>query len=98
MIEIATLDAESIISEEVLDEVFGENDLILRCRLILSMQERAKILGVKSKFDEMVKTYKRVERQMQKTEKENAKNAPQIDDRMTEFDYFDDGHELSCGS
>ena len=55
MIEIATLDAESIISEEVLDEVFGENDLILRCRLILSMQERAKILGVKSKFDEMVK-------------------------------------------
>lgn len=98
MIEIATLDAESVMSDAVLDEVFEESDPIMRNRLLLSLQERAKILGVKTKFDTMVRAYNKVERQIQREEKEKQRNPQQNDDRMTEFDYFDDGHELYCGT
>ena len=97
MIEIASLDAESVMSDATLDEVFEETDPIMRSRLLLSLQERAKILGVKTKFDTMVRAYNKVEKQIQKSEREKAKTMPQVDDRMTEFDFFDDGHELSCG-
>ena len=97
MIEIATLDAESVMSDAVLDEVFEETDPIMRSRILLSLQERAKILGVKTKFDTMVRAYNKVERQIKKDERDK-KNTPNMDDRMTEFDYFEDGHELSCGS
>ena len=98
MIEIASLDAESVMSDATLDEVFEETDPIMRSRLLLSLQERAKILGVKTKFDTMVRAYNKVEKQIQKSEREKAKTMPQMDDRMTEFDFFDDGHELCCGS
>ena len=98
MIEIASLDAESVMSDATLDEVFEETDPIMRSRLLLSLQERAKILGVKTKFDTMVRAYNKVEKQIQKSEREKAKTMPQIDDRMTEFDFFNDGHELCCGS
>ena len=87
MIEIATLDAESVMSDAVLDEVFEETDPIMRSRILLSLQERAKILGVKTKFDTMVRAYNKVERQIKKDERDK-KNTPNMDDRMTEFDYF----------
>ena len=41
MIEIATLDAESVMSDAVLDEVFEETDPIMRSRILLSLQEWA---------------------------------------------------------
>lgn len=85
MIEIATLDAESVMSDEVLDEVFEETDPIMRSRILLSLQERAKILGVKTKFDTMVRAYNKVERQIKKDERDK-KNTPNMDDRMTEFE------------
>lgn len=66
MIEIATLDAESVMSDAVLDEVFEETDPIMRSRILLSLQERAKLLGVKTKFDTMVRAYNKVERQIKR--------------------------------
>ena len=53
ILDITRLDAVSILSDEVLNEVFEEQDLILQARLLLSLQEKAKILGVKTKFDEL---------------------------------------------
>ena len=62
MIEIASLDAESVMSDATLDEVFEETDPIMRSRLLLSLQERAKILGVKTKFDTIVRAYNKVKK------------------------------------
>lgn len=98
MIDITKLDAESVMSDATLDEVFEETDPIQRSKILLALQDKAKILGVKAKFDTMVRAYNKVEKQIQKSEREKAKTMPKVDDRMTEFDFFDDGHELSCGS
>lgn len=57
---------ESILSEEVFIEIFEQEDEILKARMLLSCQERAKDLEVKQAFDEMVKAYRRVERASKK--------------------------------
>lgn len=96
MIDIPSLSAESILSDAVLDEVFEENDIIQRSKILLALQDKAKLLGVKSKFDTMVRAYQKVERQIQKSTKP-TKQIQQADN-FTKFDYFDDGHELMCGA
>lgn len=55
-------DKESILSEEVFIEIFEQEDEILKARMLLSCQERAKELGVKTAFDDLVKAYRKVEK------------------------------------
>ena len=95
--DITKLDAKSILSDEVLTEIFEEQNAIEQAKLLLSVQEKAKILGVKTKFDTMVSAYKKVNREIVKaaTEKKTQNNSF---DNYTQFDYFDDGHELYCGN
>lgn len=59
-------DKDSILSEEVFTEIFEQEDEIYKARLLLSCQERAKELKVKGMFDQLVKTYKSVEREVNK--------------------------------
>ena len=94
--DITKLDAVSITSDEVFEEVFSEKDEILKARLLLSLEEKAKLLGVKGKFDIIVKAYKKTDREMQKSSKDKPQN--NSFDNYTQFDYFDDGHELYCGN
>lgn len=47
-----------------MDEIFNQEDEIYKARLMLSCQDRAKELGVAGKFNEIIKAYKRVEREM----------------------------------
>ena len=60
-------DKKSILSEEVFIEVFEQEDVILQARMLLSLQDRAKELGVKQKFDDLVKVYKSVDRERRKS-------------------------------
>lgn len=59
-------DKKSILGEELLEEIFDQEDEIYKARLLLACQERAATLGVKGRFDELVKAYKKVSREMQK--------------------------------
>lgn len=59
-------DKKSILSEEVFTEIFEQEDEILKARMLLSCQERAKDLGVKQSFDNLVKAYKKVEAECRK--------------------------------
>lgn len=95
MIDFEKLDAQSILSDAILDEVFEVENPIERSKLINSLQDKAKVLGVKGKLDSLILAYKKVEREIIKSSRE-----PQqiFEDHMTQFDYFDDGHELFCGS
>lgn len=66
MVPLKQLDAESILSEEVFAEVFDQEDEIYKARLLLSLTDRAAELGVKKKFEELVKAYKRVDQETKK--------------------------------
>lgn len=94
--DITKLDAVSILSDEVLTEVFEEQDPITQAKVLLSLQEKAKGLGVKGKFDALVKAYKKVNREIEKANKPTPQN--NSFDNYTQFDYFDDGTELYCGN
>lgn len=60
------LTKESILEEEVFTELFDQEDEIYKARLMISLEERAQELGVKTKFTKLLNTYKRVERESRK--------------------------------
>lgn len=96
MVPLRELDAKSILSEDIFEEVFDQEDEIYKARLLLSLQDRAAELGVKKKFEELVKAYKRVEREMkrqgQKPKRGNLGS-------MENWTNFDGPYErLYCGS
>lgn len=69
---INSMTAEEVYSEEVLDEVFSDEDEIHKAKVLLTLEDRAAELGVKAKFGKMVTAYKKMERQLQKA----ARNKP----------------------
>lgn len=73
MVPLNRLDADSIISDEIFQEVFDQEDEIYRARLILSLEERAEQLGRKKQFAEMLKAYKKVDRDLKRMEREKEK-------------------------
>ena len=73
MVPLNQLDADSILTDEVLQEIFDQEDEIYKSRLILSLIDRADTLGVKKKFEELIKAYRRVEREMQRRRREDEK-------------------------
>lgn len=84
MVSLNQLTADTILSDEVISEVFDQEDEIYKARLLLSLEERAAELGKKREFQEIVKAYKRVEREIKRQRKE--KNAePSILDNWTNF-------------
>ena len=50
MEQINKLTSESILEEEVFNEIFKQEDEIYKARLTLTLLDRAKALGVKKKF------------------------------------------------
>lgn len=89
--------AEELLSDEILSEVFDIQDPIEQSRTLLALQDKAKLLSVKTKFDELVRAYKRVDREIRKASNNNNQQNSSFDN-YTKFDYFDDGHELYCGN
>lgn len=65
MKEINSMTAEDVYSDAVLDEVFSDEDEIHKSRVLLTLEDRAAELGVKTKFGKMVTAYKKMERQLQ---------------------------------
>lgn len=71
MIEIKELDAESILDDSVFIELFEITDPIERSRRKIQLQHRAKALGVKSDFEELMRGYNQADRDMKRQAKEN---------------------------
>ena len=70
MESLARLDSKSILNEDIFLEIFDQEDEIAKARMILSLTDRAQELGVKKKFEELLKAYKRVDREMKRRERE----------------------------
>lgn len=87
------LTKQTILSEEVFDEVFNQEDEIYKARLLLSLQDRAAELGVKGKFDQLVKAYKRVDWETKQRKKQQQTAG------MNNYTDFEGPYEnMYCGS
>jgi len=84
MVPLNELTAESILSDGTLTEVFDEEDEIHKARLLLSLTDRAKELGVKTKFESLIKAYNKVLKETQRARRD--KEAQQRSyDNYTQF-------------
>ncbi len=63
------LTAETILEDQIFAEIFDQEDEVYKARLILSLGDRAQELGVKKKFEELLKAYKRADREMRQQRK-----------------------------
>lgn len=71
MKEMSEFDADSILDDEVFIELFEMEDPILRSKTKVQLTRRAKQLGVKSDFEEILKGYNQADREMKRQEQEN---------------------------
>lgn len=85
MVPLKELTAETILSKEILTEVFDQEDEIYRAELLASLALRASELKVKTEFREVVAAYKRIEKEMKRQEKER-KSRPCSLENWTNFD------------
>lgn len=85
-------DRESIVSEEVFVEIFEQEDEIRKAQMMLSFQDRAKELGVKGKFDVMVRAFSKVD-------KENRQKHTVSQSMMDQWTNFTGQYDnMRCGS
>ena len=68
---MSEFDADSILDDEVFIELFEMEDPILRSKTKVQLTRRAKQLGVKSDFEEILKGYNQADREMKRQEQEN---------------------------
>ena len=73
------LTAETLLSNEVLTEVFDQEDELYRAELLASLSLRATELKVKTEFKDMVAAYKKVEKEMKRQEMEKNKTPCYLD-------------------
>ncbi|MBE5987125.1 MAG: DUF927 domain-containing protein [Paenibacillaceae bacterium] len=84
MVPLNELTAETLLSNEVLTEVFDQEDELYRAELLASLGLKAAELRVKTEFREMVSAYKKVEKEMKRQEREKVK-APCYLENWTNF-------------
>lgn len=90
--DLTRLNEKTILSDEVFEEIFSQEDEIYKARLLLSAQEVAERFRVKGKFDQMVKAYKRVDRETKQKKKQEFSS-------MDNYTNFDGPYEnMYCGS
>lgn len=85
MVPLKELTAETILSKEILTEVFDQEDELYRSELLASLGLRAAELKVKTEFRDMMAAYRRVEKEMKRQEKER-KSRPCSLENWTNFD------------
>lgn len=91
--DLTKLNEKTILSDEVFEEIFSQEDEIYKARLLLSAQEVAERFHVKGKFDQMVKAYKRVDRETKQRKKQQQTAG------MNNYTDFDGPYEnMYCGS
>ena len=84
MVPLKELTAETILSKEILTEVFDQEDELYRAELLASLGLRAAELRVKTEFRDMVSAYKRIEKEMKRQERDR-KSQPCTLEQWTNF-------------
>lgn len=95
---IAALTAETILEDEILTAVFDEDDEVYRARMLLTLVDRAKELGVKGKFESLAKAYGKQRKAYDQQHKEVQSKPQGTLNSYTEFSYGDTEQEYFCGN
>lgn len=94
MKEINKMTEEDLLSEDTLDEVFDEQDIVKRSRLIIQLSRRAKDCRMKKEFDMMINAYRQMDREMKQ---QKAMQHPQT--LLNNYTNFGDEYQnLYCGA
>ncbi|MFR2692636.1 MAG: hypothetical protein ACLTBV_18520 [Enterocloster bolteae] len=75
MVPLKELTAETVLSDDVLTEVFDQEDELVQVKAAAVTGGPGRRAGGEKKFQELVKAYKRVEREMRRRERDK-KNQP----------------------
>lgn len=86
------LSQEEILSGEIFEEILNESDEIRRADLVSSLKLRAKELGVKSMFDEKLKTYQKIDKET----KMKCKGSVPYSNAPTDYNIADVFQMLDC--
>ncbi len=90
--DFTKMNEKDILSDQVLEEIFSQEDEIYKARLLLTAQEVAERFHVKGKFDNLVKAYKHVDRQTKQKKKQEIAG-------MSNYTDFEGPYEpMFCGS
>lgn len=98
------LSKEEILSGEIFEEILNEADEIKRADLISDLKLRSKELGVKSLFDEKLKTYQKIDKETKMKYKGGvSSNSAPLDSNIADvlqmldykIEYNNDGNEKS---
>lgn len=100
MVPLNQLDAKSIMSREVLDEVFAQEDEIYRSELLASLALRASELRCKTEFSSVVNTYKKVLKDMKRQEKQEKEKYVKEMSLVEHYTNFSDSpyDNMACGN
>lgn len=90
--DIENLTAETILEDWVFEEALSEEDEVIKAKLVLALVERADKLEVKTKFNTLMRAFKK---QREKQQRSVPKTLPQ-NSSMTEF--VGDYPRMFCGS
>lgn len=74
------LDKNSILEERIFQELFDQEDEIKKARLMIALADRAEELGVKTKFNTILRAYKRVDKEMRRQD-----HSPSLVENWTNF-------------
>lgn len=64
MVPLNQLTKDSILDDKIFEEIFDQEDPIYQARLMLSLEDRAEELGVKTKFTKLLNAYKKAQKEM----------------------------------
>ncbi|MDO5478174.1 MAG: DUF927 domain-containing protein [Clostridia bacterium] len=97
----ADYDENSILSDGAMESIFMEQDTIVRARLLVDFQARARELDEKIyptvRKQHILKDFCRMVKAWESTLKEAKGKKKNPESNYTDFAYFDDGHEMYCG-
>ncbi len=85
MVPLNQLDAKSILSRSILDEVFQQEDEIYKAELLASLALRSSELKCKKEFSDLVAAYKRTIKEAKKREHEAQKKSGSLVEHYTNF-------------
>ncbi|MBR1853402.1 MAG: DUF927 domain-containing protein [Lachnospiraceae bacterium] len=93
-------DKDALLSCKVLDEIYEESEITIRTELLMKLRARARALQCIGDLNDLIKAYDKREKDIerQRRESEKARRKGGSDGNTTDLQYFDDGHELECGS
>ena len=95
-LEIDKLTKQTILEDDIFCEVMDEKDPVFRKRMIMELTDRAFDLGVKTKFEDLMKAYEKIERQ----ELSLAKKKKPEQETLSNFTCFESDKypNLFCGN